>query len=102
MDWNLSASEAYQELLHQNELDTLNVFYVACTRAAERLYILSNKNDKPSGTVADLLFDFAGNQLSANKNEFQIGTAEPAKTQVKFPHRLRPALSIPHLFRTKP
>ncbi|APU68209.1 UvrD-helicase domain-containing protein [Christiangramia flava] len=81
MDWNLSASEAYQELLHQNELDTLNVFYVACTRAAERLYILSNKNDKPSGTVADLLFDFAGNQLSANKNEFQIGTAEPAKTQ---------------------
>ncbi|SDR89859.1 UvrD-helicase domain-containing protein [Christiangramia echinicola] len=60
LNWNENAAEKFRDLLFKNELDTLNVLYVACTRAAQQLYILSNFNEKPkkSTNVSDLLIDY--------------------------------------------
>ncbi len=60
LNWNENASSKFQDLIYKNELDTLNVLYVACTRAAQQLYILSNHNEKPkkSPNVSDMLADF--------------------------------------------
>lgn len=48
-----NAAGAYQKLLRYNELDAMNVIYVALTRAEKQLYILSNydaKKDKKEKT----------------------------------------------------
>lgn len=60
LNWNENAADKFRNLLFKNELDTLNVLYVACTRAAQQLYILSNYNEKPkkSTNVSDLLIDY--------------------------------------------
>ena len=60
LNWNDNAANKFQDLIFKNELDTLNVLYVACTRAAQQLYILSNHNDKPKRTpnVSDILADY--------------------------------------------
>ncbi|MBT8319828.1 MAG: DNA helicase UvrD, partial [Gramella sp.] len=60
LNWNEHAIDKYQDLIHKNELDTLNVLYVACTRAAQQLYILSNYNEKPKKTpnISDILTEF--------------------------------------------
>ena len=60
LNWNENAADKFRDLLYKNELDTLNVLYVACTRAAQQLYVLSNYNEKPkkSTNVSDLLADY--------------------------------------------
>ncbi|SDS33817.1 UvrD-helicase domain-containing protein [Gramella sp. MAR_2010_147] len=60
LNWNEDTAQAYNELIYKNELDTLNVLYVACTRAAQQLYILSNyhKKAKSSPNISDLLTDY--------------------------------------------
>ena len=65
LNWNEHAVEKYQDLINKNELDTINVLYVACTRAAQQLYILSNYNEKPKKTpnVSDIFTKF----LKANQ-----------------------------------
>lgn len=76
LNWNEEAAQAYTELLCQNELDTLNVFYVACTRASERLYVLSNYNEKQAKntTIPDMLWEFANKEESAStKRNFDFG-----------------------------
>ncbi|MDT0687888.1 UvrD-helicase domain-containing protein [Autumnicola psychrophila] len=64
LNWNPASGEVYQELLHQKELDTLNVLYVAATRASDQLYILTNfdldkkgisKTNKTSGLLIEFL-----------------------------------------------
>ncbi len=60
LNWSEHVASQYRELVAQNELDTLNILYVACTRAAERLYILSNYYEKPksSPNISDLLAEY--------------------------------------------
>ncbi|MDR5591284.1 UvrD-helicase domain-containing protein [Christiangramia sp. SM2212] len=60
LNWNDSAAESYNDLINKNELDTLNILYVACTRAAQQLYILSNYHEKPkrSPNISDLLSEY--------------------------------------------
>ncbi|MDX1761205.1 MAG: UvrD-helicase domain-containing protein [Christiangramia sp.] len=60
LNWNRNAAEKFQDLVYKNELDTLNVLYVACTRAAQHLYILSDFNEKPkkNSNISDMLVDF--------------------------------------------
>ena len=41
LNWGDYPTSLYEELMHQKELDTLNILYVACTRASNQLYILS-------------------------------------------------------------
>lgn len=60
LNWNENAAETYKDLIYKNELDTLNILYVACTRASRQLYILSNYHEKPKNTpnISDLLIDY--------------------------------------------
>ncbi|MUP45042.1 DNA helicase UvrD [Gramella sp. BOM4] len=60
LNWNQHSSQAYEDLIFQKELDTLNVLYVACTRAAQQLYLLSNYQEKSKSTpnIPDLLVEF--------------------------------------------
>ncbi len=63
LNWSENASAVFQELLDQKELDTLNVLYVACTRASEQLYILSKLDTDKNGIenpakVSGLLIGF--------------------------------------------
>ncbi len=60
LNWNEEAVEKYQDLLSKNELDTLNVLYVACTRAAEQLYIMTSheSSDKKTLNISGILRNF--------------------------------------------
>lgn len=76
LNWNEDAAQAYAELIFQKELDTLNVLYVACTRASERLYIMSDYHEKPknSPNIPDMLWDFATSEEgNAEKRKFHFG-----------------------------
>lgn len=79
LNWNTNAGEAYNNLIYKNELDTLNVLYVACTRAAQQLYILSNYHEKPknSPNISDLLTDYLRSTDKWNDNlEYEFGNSE--------------------------
>ncbi len=60
LNWNENAALKYRDLVYKNELDTLNILYVACTRASQQLYIISNYNEKPkkSSNISDILSAF--------------------------------------------
>lgn len=49
LNWGEMPAAAYTRLLHENQLDSLNVFYVACTRASSQLYILSKRDLNKTG-----------------------------------------------------
>lgn len=80
-NWNEAAAQKYQDLVHKNELDTLNVLYVACTRAAQQLYLLSNYNPKPkkNTNVSDMLADYIKRTGSWNDGLiYEFGDPEKA------------------------
>ena len=79
LNWNENAASKYKDLLYKNELDALNVLYVACTRAAQQLYIISNYHPKPknSSNVPDLLMDYLRASDKWNDSlEYEFGTSE--------------------------
>ncbi|MGA9589254.1 MAG: DNA helicase UvrD, partial [Salegentibacter sp.] len=63
-NWGEAHFRVDEELLQQKELDSLNVFYVACTRASRQLYILSKAEfdkktgNEKSGKTSGLLIGF--------------------------------------------
>lgn len=76
LNWNQNASDLYKDLINKNELDALNVMYVACTRAAGQLYILSNYHEKQKKTpnIPDLLTDYLKATGKWNNNfSFEFG-----------------------------
>lgn len=62
-DWNTETADLYNELCCNSELDALNVLYVAFTRAAQQLYVISKAdfdkagNEKP-GLISGLLISY--------------------------------------------
>lgn len=78
LNWNEDSARAYEELLYEKELDTLNVFYVACTRAAQHLYLLANYREKPrnSPNIPDLLVEFLRNKGKWD-NELSYSFGDP-------------------------
>lgn len=60
LNWNEQAAREYTDLIYKNELDTLNILYVACTRASQQLYIISNYREKPKSTpnISDMLTEY--------------------------------------------
>ncbi len=60
LNWNEDSINAFSTLIAQNELDTLNVLYVACTRASHQLYLLTNYHEKAknSPNIPDLFKDY--------------------------------------------
>ena len=51
LDWGETEAFAYQKLLDTTEFDSINVLYVALTRASHQLYILSNLDINAKGEV---------------------------------------------------
>ncbi|APG61456.1 UvrD-helicase domain-containing protein [Christiangramia salexigens] len=101
MNWNENASDKFQDLLHKNELDTLNILYVACTRASQQLYLLSNYHDKPkkSPNISDLLADFikASGKWTEDKS-FEFG--KPDRQNI--PERRKNESVTPERFYSSP
>ncbi|MFD1094606.1 UvrD-helicase domain-containing protein [Salegentibacter chungangensis] len=68
LNWGGDPESLYKDLLYQKEMDTLNVLYVACTRASQQLYLLSkleiNKKtgEEKSNRTSGLLIGFLKNQ----------------------------------------
>ncbi len=88
LNWGEVESAAYQELVDQTEFDNINTLYVALTRAAEKLYVLScydlkdgnEKTDKISGLLIGylknrniwndgLIYEFGENSISSQLKE---------------------------------
>ncbi|TVZ26369.1 ATP-dependent exoDNAse (exonuclease V) beta subunit [Gillisia sp. Hel_I_86] len=51
LDWGETEANAYQELLYKTEFDSINILYVAFTRAAQQLYIISNLDINAKGEI---------------------------------------------------
>lgn len=79
------AEAAYNTLLKEKELDTMNMVYVAMTRAAEQLYIISKKefskgkekHNKLSGMLIHFLKEKA--LWQKEKSEYEFGEIPSAK-----------------------
>jgi ATP-dependent exoDNAse (exonuclease V) beta subunit len=51
LDWGETEANAYQELLDKTEFDSINILYVAFTRASQQLYIISNLDISSKGEI---------------------------------------------------
>jgi len=51
LDWGEIEANAYQELLDKTEFDSINILYVAFTRASQQLYIISNLELSSKGEI---------------------------------------------------
>ncbi|HSM63995.1 MAG TPA: 3'-5' exonuclease, partial [Gillisia sp.] len=63
LDWGETEATAYQKLLDNTEFDSINVLYVALTRASHQLYIISNlsinsKGEVKENSVSGLLIEY--------------------------------------------
>ncbi len=81
LDWGETEANAYQELLDKTEFDSINILYVAFTRAAQQLYIISNLDISAKGEinekkVSGLLIGYLkdNNLWSDEKETFEFGT----------------------------
>tara|TARA_R110002012_G_scaffold268583_3_gene452549 strand:+ start:829 stop:2223 length:1395 start_codon:yes stop_codon:yes gene_type:complete len=90
LNWGPKASDIYTELIHQKELDTLNVLYVACTRASQQLYLLSKKEIDSKGNekaykTSGLLIGFLKEigRWDSNINTYEFGEIGVPKTSEK-------------------
>lgn len=84
-NWGEDHFRIYEELLQQKELDSLNVFYVACTRASRQLYILSKAEfdkktgSEKSGKTSGLLIGFLKEKGLWNGDlQYEFGQIEEA------------------------
>lgn len=81
------AAEIIFDVNEQQLLDTINVLYVALTRAEEQLYIITTKNKNKDGysttNLSTYFIDYLESvkEYDANKNEYTFG--EPTKVSEK-------------------
>ena len=78
---DVSVAEPYLNLMHEKQLDGINILYVVLTRAKEQLYILGKhdvdaKGNPKTKTVSGLLIDFLQKQSlwDNSKMEYQFGS----------------------------
>ncbi len=67
LDWGETEATAYQKLLDTTEFDSINVLYVALTRASHQLYIISNldinaKGEVKANSVSGLFIEYLQNK----------------------------------------
>ncbi|MCL6217933.1 UvrD-helicase domain-containing protein [Zunongwangia pacifica] len=89
-NWGEIPDALYTQLLFQNELDTLNVLYVACTRPVKQLYILSkldldrSGNENPSKTSGLLMGYLKQNNVwNDEQKNYEFGEIEPPTSKEK-------------------
>ena len=78
-----SLSQHYEEELRKKEVDLLNDTYVAFTRAAERLYILSESKEKSTHlSLSHLLHAYVGSSnMHTQENQYSVGKEERKEQQ---------------------
>jgi len=80
LDWGELEANAYQELLDKTEFDSINILYVAFTRASQQLYIISNleissKGEINENKVSGLLIGYLKSQHLWNEGEsYEFGS----------------------------
>ncbi|HET8753408.1 MAG TPA: UvrD-helicase domain-containing protein [Salinimicrobium sp.] len=78
--WNEEACNLYNELCSYSQFDALNVLYVAMTRPAQQLYVISKMNSgkkKEVKRVSDLFIAFLESTGKWDGNqEYEFGTKE--------------------------
>ncbi|MFD2434281.1 UvrD-helicase domain-containing protein [Mesonia maritima] len=90
LHYSENSSAAYQELLFQNELDALNVLYVALTRAEKQLYIISKldldrKGEEKINTFSGLVINYLKTQQlwKTEKTEYEFGNLTENNSEEK-------------------
>ena len=80
LEWGETEGHAYQELLDKTEFDSINILYVAFTRASQQLYIISNldlssKGEINENKVSGLLIGYlkANNLWVDDRNTYEFG-----------------------------
>ncbi len=72
-----SVLEDYSKLIALEELDIINVLYVAFTRAERRLYLIGNEKDAnlnlEKGNITSFLKDLCSTKTTEQENRFEIG-----------------------------
>jgi len=80
LDWGVSEANVYQELLDKTEFDSINVLYVAFTRASQQLYIISNldvnaKGEVNENKVSGLLINYLkSKQFWSDSGTYEFGS----------------------------
>lgn len=73
----------YNEQKSQEEFDSMNVVYVALTRAVEQVFVVSNHNiAKREGTVAYLFSNYLSNLGLWNENEKEYTFGSPERNAI--------------------
>jgi len=91
LDWGETEATAYQKLLDTTEFDSINVLYVALTRASHQLYIISNldinvKGEVKANSVSGLFIEYLqtknlwNDSLSYDFGEKTIQNYSPSKS----------------------
>jgi len=79
-----NAKEIYDSSVLNNLIDSINLLYVAFTRAEKELYIISNKDNSGTNSFSSLIKDFLDYKLSSDKytigkkiiNEYNLNKPE--------------------------
>lgn len=79
-DFNEQTARLYEIRRSEQQLDSLNILYVALTRSIEQLHIISStsKNSDSLNTFADLLYNYASghSQFDQEKCRLSLGSAK--------------------------
>ena len=80
-DFNEQTARLYESRRSEQQLDSLNILYVALTRSIEQLHILSTqpKNPGQANTFADLLYTYAAAQTAFDSEKNHLALGSPAR-----------------------
>ncbi len=82
--FGIDASTIYKQKTQEDLLDTINVLYVAMTRAVEQLHVISSMNIKKDeslpNNLSSFFIQFLGNKFEVSKLEYDFG--QPIKTSI--------------------
>lgn len=81
LHWNEESFDLYTELCSQSQLDALNVLYVAMTRPAQQLYVISKMNSgksKEIKRISDLFISYLDSKgiWDGNQHQYEFGSKE--------------------------
>lgn len=84
-DFGEAGTTLYETRNNEQQFDTINVLYVALTRAAERLYVLSRfrESKEKINTYSDLFIDYlkTNNLWNEDQRTYTFGRETPAKIE---------------------
>lgn len=99
LNWGEYESSAYKELVHQTEFDAINILYVAFTRAARQLFVISSldlkRGQEYDDRVSGLLIGYLKSQdLWTEESSYQFGDREYKGTETEITESVNPVKYI--------